>query len=237
MSRETISAITHGDLPFANPLSETDVDAAIAALTLPPGATAIDVGCGNGEVLARVKRRHGVTTMGIEPAPRFAALAHERVDLVHQATLADVAPMEAAWDLVVCIASSHAFGRWDDALAGMRRLARPHGLALFGEGFWRRVPSPSYLEALGGATVDELPDREGLLEGARAAGWQVEAERAASDADWAAYEEALIANGERHLAAGDDPDLRAWVEAARARWTHPEGRDTLGFALLTLRAT
>ena len=32
-----------------------------------------------------------------------------------------------------------------------------------------------------------------------------------------------------------DPGLRAWVDAARARWEHPDGRDTMGFALLTLR--
>ena len=57
----------------------------------------------------------------------------------------------------------------------------------------------------------------------------------ASDADWAAYEETLIANGEAELAQGDDPTLREWVEAARARWERPDGKDTLGFALLTLR--
>lgn len=237
MDRDTVSAITHGGLPFGNPLSEADVEEAIGLLAVPDGGTAIDVGCGNGEILWRLKRRHrGVTTMGIEPSPRWASLAHERVDMVHQATLADIAPMEAAWDVVVCIASSHAFGTWHDALVGMRRLARPGGRALAGEGFWRRTPSPSYLEALGGATEDELPDHDGLLTGARSTGWEIEDERVATDADWARYEERLIANGERYLEAEEVPELRAWVEAARARWNHPDGRDTLGFTLLTLRA-
>ena len=57
----------------------------------------------------------------------------------------------------------------------------------------------------------------------------------ASDADWKAYEETLIVNGEAALEDEDDPGLREWVEAARARWEHPDGRDTMGFALLTLR--
>jgi hypothetical protein len=35
--------------------------------------------------------------------------------------------------------------------------------------------------------------------------------------------------------AGPDPDLRAWVDAARARWEGEGGKDTLGFVLLTLR--
>jgi cyclopropane fatty-acyl-phospholipid synthase-like methyltransferase len=238
MDRDTVSAITHGDVPFADPLSEADVEEAIGLLALPDGATAIDIGCGNGEVLFRVKRRHpAVTTMGIEPSPKWATAARERVDLVHQATLADVAPMEGSWDLVVCIASSHAFGTWLDGLHGLRRLARPGGRALVGEGFWQRTPSAGYLEVLGGATEDELPYHDGLLDGARAAGWEVEDERIASAADWARYEETLIANGERHLAEkGEVPALRSWVEAAKARWNHPDGRDTLGFTLLTLRA-
>lgn len=237
MDRDTLSAITHRGLPFASPLSEADVEEAIGLLAVPDGATALDVGCGNGEVLARIKRRHEVTTMGIEPSAARAEQARERVDIVHQAPLAKVAPMEAAWDVVVCIASSQAFGTWRDALAGLRRLVRPHGRALVGEGFWRRPPSPSYLAALGAGSADELPDHDGLLDGARACRWIVEDERVASDADWARYEEALIANGARHLADhGDVPELRAWVDAARARREHPDGRDTLGFALLTLRA-
>jgi cyclopropane fatty-acyl-phospholipid synthase-like methyltransferase len=235
VTRGDLSAITHGDRAFANPLSEADVDAAIAALDLPRGGTALDVGCGSGEVLARVKRRHAVTTMGIEPSHRWAARAHECVDLVHAAPFAEVDPMEGAWDLVVCIASSHAFGTWSDALAGLRRLVRPGGAALVGEGFWQRPPSASYLEVLR-ANADELPDRDGLLDGARRAGWTVVAERVASAADWADYEETLIGNGERALAEHDDGALREWVGRARARWEHPDGRDTLGFALLTLRA-
>jgi hypothetical protein len=103
------------------------------------------------------------------------------------------------------------------------------------EGFWRHPPSPGYLAALG-ATSDELPNGlDGFEAGARGAGWEVLHTAVASDADWAAYEETLIANGEAELAQGDDPKLREWVEAARARWERPDGKDTLGFALLTLR--
>jgi hypothetical protein len=37
------------------------------------------------------------------------------------------------------------------------------------------------------------------------------------------------------LSENPDPDLRAWVDAARARWKGDGGKDTLGFALLMLR--
>jgi hypothetical protein len=140
---------------------------------------------------------------------------------------------------VACVASSHAIGAWDEALRGLAGLARPGGLGLVGEGFWRRPPGAGYLERLGGASADELPAGLDALEaGARAAGWEVLAAAVASDRDWAAYEETLIANGEAELARrGSDPDLRAWIDAARARRDGEGGRDTMGFALLTLRRT
>ncbi len=235
MDRDAISAVTHRGVPFANPLPEAAIDAAIAALDLPEGGRALDIGCGAGGLLARVARHHRVTTVGIEPSPAWAAAARERLDVVHEARFADVELEPGSFDLVVCLAASHAMGTWDDALRTMAGLARPLGLGLAGEGFWRRHPSAGYLEALGGATADELPDFDGLQAGASDAGWAIARHTIASDADWAAYEETLIANGERELAERPDPDLRAWVDAARARWDHPDGRDTLGFALLTLR--
>ena len=149
----------------------------------------------------------------------------------------DVTLELGGYDLVCCLASSHALGPWDQALGGLAALARADGgLGLVAEGFWRREPSAGYLEALGGAGADELPSGlDGLEAGARAAGWEVLDAAVASDEAWAAYEETLIVNGEAALESEDDPRLREWVEAARARWEHPDGKDTMGFALLTLR--
>jgi SAM-dependent methyltransferase len=231
-----VSAITHRGVAFANPLPEAAIDDAITALRLPAGARALDVGCGAGELLARLSARHAVRTEGIEPAPAWAAVARERVDVVHEARFDEVTLERGGYDLVACVASSHAIGSWDECLRALATLARPGGLALVGEGFWRRAPTAGYLERLGGASADELPHGvEGLEAGARAAGWEVVASAVASDADWAAYEETLLANGEAHLARDPDPDLRAWVDAARARWEGEGGQDTMGFALLSLR--
>lgn len=159
--------------------------------------------------------------------------------MIHEARFDEVTLEHGAYHLVCCLASSHAIGTWDESLRALAGLARPDGgLGLVGEGFWRREPSAGYLERLGGASADELPDGLAALEaGAQAAGWEVVRSAVASDADWAAYEERLLANGEAWLARDPDPDLRAWVDAARARWEGEGGGDTMGFALLTLRRT
>ena len=237
MDRDSISALTHADLPFANPLSSADIDAQIAALELPEGARVLDIGSGAGELLVRIAAAHpGVHTIGIEPARQWAELSRERgVDEVRIAPLEEAAPGAEELDLTCCIASSHAIGTWDAALRAMHGWTKPGGLALVGEGFWQRTPTAGFLEMLGGATEDELPTHDALLAGVRDAGWTVVAQSIASPEDWAAYEETLIDNGERALAEHDDPDLRRWVEAAKARWNHPDGRDTLGFTLLTLQ--
>jgi SAM-dependent methyltransferase len=233
MDRDKLSATTHGDRPFANPISEAGIERALAKLELPPGAVALDVGCGTGELLARVPG--DVRRIGIEPSQVRAAQARRKLDVVHEARLEDVALEQGSFDLVCCVGSSQAFGRWDDALRELAQLTRPLGYAIVGEGFWRRRPSPAYLELLGGAGEDDLPDWDGLEAGVIDAGWAILHREIASDADWADYEETLLANGERAYELVRDPDLRAWLDAAAARWNHPDGRDTLGFALLTLQ--
>lgn len=226
------SVITHGERPFANPLSDRAIAAAIAALELPPGARALDIGCGTGELLARVP---DVYRVGIEPGADRARRARERLDEIHEARFDQVQLEPGSFDLVACVGSSHAIGTWGQALRALAQLARPLGHAIVGEGFWRRHPSDGYLQALGGATPDELPDWDALQAGAIDAGWALVHHEIASDADWADYEETLLANGERAYASDPDPELRAWLDESSARWSHPDGKTTLGFALLTLR--
>jgi hypothetical protein len=105
-------------------------------------------------------------------------------------------------------------------------------VALYGEGFWQRPPSSDFLDALGGATEDELSDLDGLRAATAAAGFDILHEALASDADWARYEETLAANAERH----GSPDSIAYAHRIRQRRALPGGTDTLGFGLFVLRA-
>jgi cyclopropane fatty-acyl-phospholipid synthase-like methyltransferase len=242
--RARLSAITHGDLAFHDPLDPAVVDEVLAFASLGPGDRALDLGCGPGELLVRLAERTGCGGLGVDPATaqieearRRAAARAPRAGLEFRA--ADASGVDGEFALTACVGSSHALGGLDAALARMAQLTLPGGHVLLGDGFWAREPTDHYLEALGGASRDELPDYAGLLRAGDRHGLRAVHVRVASEADWDRYEWTLIANGERFLAEHSDApeaeDLRAWVDAHRDRVTAPGGRGTMGFALVLLR--
>jgi hypothetical protein len=121
-----------------------------------------------------------------------------------------------------------AHGGFPKALPALGQLGN---VALYGEGFWERPPTPEFLAALGGATMDELSDLNGLRAAVTQAGFEIEAEWLAGQDDWTRYEETLATNAERHRA----PETLAYADRIRRRRALPGGTDTLGFALLVLR--
>ncbi|MDQ6817718.1 MAG: hypothetical protein M3018_10010, partial [Actinomycetota bacterium] len=141
----------------------------------------------------------------------------------------DAATVEGRFDAVINVGSSRAHGGFPAALEALRALGPA---VLYSEGFWQRSASKEFLAALGGATVDELSDLDGLRAAIRDAGFDLVHESFASEHDWAGYEETLAANAERH----GTPDTLAYARRIRDRRTLPDGTDTLGFALLVLRA-
>src|SRR4051794_23899667 len=108
--RARVSAITHGDLAFHNPLEPERVDEVVAWAGLAPGARVLDVGCGAGELLIRLAERFGTGGLGtdaaevqIEEARRRASARVPDADLAF--ALADGAPTaaEPGFDLVACV--------------------------------------------------------------------------------------------------------------------------------------
>ena len=132
VDRAEASRIAHGDLVLYNPLSEHALDEAIALLALPRGARVLDVACGRAEVLRRVAERYEVEPAGYDADPALVRRRPPELDV----TLAERPPDET-FDLVICIASSHALGGFPDALSALHDLVEPGGQVLLGEGYWR----------------------------------------------------------------------------------------------------
>jgi SAM-dependent methyltransferase len=244
--RERLSAIRHGDLAFHNPLDPAVVDEVLAVARVGPGERAVDIGCGPGELLVRLAERTGCGGLGvdlavaqIEEARRRAAARAPGSALRFEAI--DAGGIEGEFDLAACVGSTHALGGLDDALRRLAELTRPGGHVLLGDGFWAREPSDAYLEALGGATRDELVTYAELVRAGEPHGLAAVYVRVATEADWDRYEWTLIANGARYLAEHSDApeadELRAWNDASRDRVLGPGGRGTMGFALVLLRKT
>jgi SAM-dependent methyltransferase len=229
MDRAAVSRIAHGDLTFYNPLAEADLDEAIELLALTPGARVLDVACGTGELLRRIAARWDVEGTGYDADSELIERARSASPGL-TFVVADKPP-PGPFDLTVCVASSHAVGGFPDALGRLRELTAPGGQVLLGEGYWLRDPSPEYLDALGGATADELASYTGLFDAAREAGLTALWSCVASERDWDRYEWTQVLNAERH----GGRQLRERAAGARARLTGAAGRETLGFALILLR--
>jgi SAM-dependent methyltransferase len=212
-------------------MSEAAVDAAIAALTLPATPSVLDTGCGSGEILLRTLNAHpSARGLGVDLDADAIAEARQRANGGSvRFEVRDAATVEGTFDAVINVGSSHAHGGFPGALTALRDLAP---LVLYGEGFWQRPPSEAFLAALGGATVDELADLDGLRAATREVGFEILHESFASEQDWARYEETLAANAEQH----GTPDTLAYAQRIRHRRALAEGTDTLGCALLVLRA-
>jgi len=234
MDRADASRIAHGELRLWNPLSEAALDETIALLEPPPGGRVLDVACGRAEVLRRVAERFEVEATGYDSDAALIESGPPGLEL-----LVRDSPPPGPFDVVVCIASSHALGGFPDALGALRELVRPGGEVLLGEGYWCQPPSAEYLDALGGASADELPDYSALMRAAEQAGLTPLHASVASEADWDRYEWRLILNAERWAAANPEDlgadVLRERARNARERMTMPGGRETLGFALVLLR--
>jgi SAM-dependent methyltransferase len=229
---------------FRAPLSADRADALIARLDLPARAMALDVGCGQGELLLRIAARWGCQGLGVDldaasiAAARTAAAARGLpVDFRRDdARLLMLPPV----DLAVCIGASQAYGRgpraWDNTLRNFSRLVRPGGKMLIGEGTWLRPPPPEYRALLGSDPGVERTHREHLVS-ATAQGLVVLHEETCSRAecdDFAAGSHRLVARS-----AAQAPDSPAHQERLRVseRWQEGYrrwGRHTLGFGFYLL---
>jgi SAM-dependent methyltransferase len=166
----------------------------VARLALPDGGRLLDLGCGFGEwLLSALKAAPGVEGIGVDTSGPAIGEARERAARRGLAGRAHFERADATgwagegFDAVLCVGATHAFGGLGPALEAARRHLRPGGRILMGEGYWEGTPSQGALAAPG-AGPGELPDLMGLVERARAAGFEPGYGHLSTAPEWDHYE-------------------------------------------------
>lgn len=216
-------------------------------------ADALDIGCGWGELLLRLlEAEPGAKGVGIdinaEDLARGRALAEERgladrVAFVEESALGtDRGPVDA----ILCLGSSQALCDPElphdpaAALRELRRLVRPGGRVVLGEGFWERTPTEADLAGMWpGASAGDHHSLGALVDLAIEAGFRPAWIETASAEEWEEFESGYRYDTEVWLAAHPDHPLaaetRERVDAQRSGWLNGYRR-VLGMAYLTLVA-
>jgi len=244
----------HQDLTFLSPLSDRRADRIVDFLTADEPVTALDVGCGWGELLLRVlAAAPSASGLGIDLDE--GSLAHgrrvaETRGLAGRATFEarDAREVTGPFDAVTCIGASQIWGPdvedaqpldYGAALTALRATLPRGGRLVYGEGIWSAPPTPAAIAPLAGRT-DEYVTLAELVSLAESHGFGVLAAHEASLDEWDAFESGFAAGWVRWLAdhEPDDPEadeVRALV--ARQHVAYLEGyRGILGLAYLHLVA-
>jgi SAM-dependent methyltransferase len=228
MQRSDWSRIAHGDLEFMGPYDEASFERLLDGAGLPAGSRVLDLGCGKGALLRWLASRAPIDGTGVDLHPGTSPIPGVRL------VAGDARSFRAepeSFDLVCSVGAVSGIGE-------LAALARPGGLVLLGDGYWRQTPGDDYLDALG-ATAGDMLDWQATLAIGAPHGLTLMRAVPSSVEQWDGYEATWAANGERYAAEHPgEPGLAEfldWIRNGRRRYTELGGRETLGFALLLFR--
>lgn len=241
LDHQKFSTIAHRDHEFYNPISAEKIDRVLRLIDLNPTTTAIDIGCGRGEMLIRLCEWTGTNGIGVDLNPIFIQRAQENaVGRVQDGQIlwlndpiADVDLSLASIQAALCIGSTHAYGDYQTTLQALYQFVKPGGYILIGEGYWKQVPAPEYLEFLDAKLEDYGTHADNIHAGEKI-GLRPLYAVVSDDDDWDHYEGLYARAIELYTYQNpDDPDasvmrerIQKWREVY-LKW----GRTTLGFGL------
>lgn len=234
-------AVGHERHVYCNPLSEAKVDELIALLALPNEGRVLDIACGKGEFLIRTARRWKCDAVGVDLSPLFAADARanvegaglERAIEIVEANGSEYSGKPSSFDAAVCLGASWIWGGLEGTLRALSSWAKPGGVIVVGEPFWRSTPSADHLEAAG-LTESSFSTHLGNTQTGLGLGLGLLHTIVSSEDDWDRYEGYQWYAAERYSRRNhEDPDtLELMAKARKFRDNYLQwGRDEIGWAI------
>ena len=234
-------AIGHERHLFCNPLSEAKVDELIALLALPEEARVLDIACGKAEFLVRTVKRWSCSAVGVDISPYFVADAREKVKVaglqaaieIVEANGSEYCGKPSSFDATSCLGASWIWGGLEGTLRALSSWAKPGGLVVVGEPFWRSAPSRDHLEAAE-LTASSFTTHLGNSQTGLGLGLGLLHTIVSSEDDWDRYESYQWYAAERYSRRNpgdpDVPELMAKVRKARDRYLQ-WGRKEIGWSV------
>ena len=220
MEHQKFSTIAHRDHEFYNPTSAEKTDRVLNLIPLTATDKALDVGCGQGEMLIRLCERTGAQGIGIDPNTTFIERAQANaVGRIADGQITWISkPMSKAeikpnsLTAALCIGSTHAFGDYQTTLTELGELVQAGGYILVADGYWKQPPAPEYLDFLGAKPEDYGTHADNIRAGQNAGLKPLHAVVSNED-EWDHYEGLYARAIEMYIHANpDDPDSPAMQE-------------------------
>jgi cyclopropane fatty-acyl-phospholipid synthase-like methyltransferase len=227
-----VTALAHERLTFNAPLGPDRASDLVKRVPLRDHDSALDLGCGWGELLLRLvdasPEGSGEGVDSDRAAIRRAEIAAADRGLAGRVRfqVADATTWRPTNQpsVVIAVGASHAWGGPLPALHAIRRTVRPDGRVLFGDGFWRSGPTEELHRVFG-----DLPDLPGLADVAAEAGFLLLQVTESTADEWDSFESDWRAG----LELSGSAEARELAQARREEYLRGY-RGVLGFGWLVL---
>ncbi|MEO0599549.1 MAG: methyltransferase domain-containing protein [Chloroflexota bacterium] len=241
MNKHKYDAVAHSKLFYGSPINDEMVLEIADLMQLTPGMSVVDLGCAKAEVLIRMADSCQVRAYGADVNDIYLRQAQEAI--ANRAPAADITLIqqdvseygyeEDSFDAVLCIQTSELYGTYDKAMMEVSKFAKPGGMVLIGDYYWRNQPQtelePAFDVTNTYVSSIEVGMQEGLTPLFASVCTKVDIDR---------YIWSQIYAVEMYaLENPDDEDVPAMLNRARmTRNLYTEfGHETLGFGLFLFR--